>query len=375
MLSRLRPTRRPAPAAAMFALLCGTVLASVAADPSAAAAPSAAAGAGAADPAGFSVAGGPSGPLDLTPGRPVSVTFTVVDTSTGAEHIAVSLTGLRFEGDSPQFSGQPSPGLTATAAPAKVTLAPGASADIRVSLTAAASAPPGGLYAGVVFTDEVPQRPGQVSVQAAQARPLIGHVAGAVTDSGRIAGFVGSRPAAGGLRFAVPFLDTGTIDYQVRGTVTVTAGSSVVGQVVISSSLVLPGNTRTLTAIYTGAAPAGPLHAHLHLVWGVSGEHSGDAATDVAPVVPSAVTGATTPGAAALAPTIVERPAPAHHRAAVAARPGRRSGWDWLLYGLDLLVLLLAVLLLVALLRSRERRRGSGSRRDARPAGQASSGP
>lgn len=360
MFSRRGRRRLPALLLALVGAISGAVPASAAPGPAASAALL-----DQVDPSGFTVTGGPPGPVELSPGQAVAVAFTVVNTSAAPQHITVSVTGLYFKGDSPQFAGPPSPGLTATATPGVLTLAAQASQDVHVTLTAAASARPGGLYAGVVFTDVPPQKAGQVTVQAAQARPLIGHVPGPFTDTGHIDGFSGSRRAGGGLEFQVPFLDTGTIDYQVRGTVTITAGSATVGQVAIASSLVLPGNARTIDATYTGAVPAGPLDAHLHLVWGASGERSGQATTTVAPAAPSGPTASATPGSGTLAPTILTRPTPAgHHGAAVAAAAHGRPWWHWLLYLVDLL---LVALIVAGLLLARQRRQGRGRRRVRQP--------
>jgi hypothetical protein len=337
--------------------------------PTAALAVAAPAGAAVAGPAAFTVAGGPSGAVTLPPGSPTVLTFTVTDTGPDREAITVQVTGLYFDGDTAQFTGSPSPGLDATAAPARLDLAPGASQDVKVTLTAAPGARPGGLYAGVVFSNVPPSQSGRVNVVTAQGRPLIGHVPGPVADSGRITSFRQLAPPAGGsaLTLQASFLDTGNVDYEVGGTVTVLGPTGALGTVPVGTRLVLPGNPRTFPINFSPPAgavwPAGPMTAQLHLVWGVSAEHSGDAQTSVQIAPPSTAQAAPpSAGQASLPPTFVGRPlTPVPHHG-VSSRSGT-SASIWALRFLDLLMLLVALALLLIALWSRRRREDDEDRR------------
>ena len=314
-------------------------------------------------PAAFEVTGGPPGAVTLQPGVANTFAFTVSNGGSIAETITTKVTGLFFDGDTAQFTGTPSPGLTATAAPAGFTLAPGASRDVRVSLMAKPGTPAGGLYAGVVFSDVPPAQSGSVNVVTSQARPLIGHVPGAYTDTGQISGFQQITPKGSSnsaLTLQTSFLDTGNIDYEVGGEVTVLSSSGVLGTIPLGSRLVLPGNTRAFPITFTPSGPrsAGPYTAKLHLVWGRSGEHSGDASAPVSltDAVPNGSSGPPG-GQGTLPPTFIGRPLT--HHSPPSAHGGRHvSGTAWLLRIVDLvLVLLVLALVLIALWRRRERER------------------
>lgn len=313
-------------------------------------------------PAGFEVTGGPAGPVTLQPGVADSFAFTVTNGSSTTETISARITGLSFIGDTPEFTGAPSPELIASASPASLTLAAGASQDVKVSVTAKPGAPPGGLYGGIVFSDVPPSQSGSVNVVTSQARPLIGHVPGASTDTGQISLFQQSTPkgsSSSNLTLQVSFLDTGNIDYEVGGEVTVLGSTGVLGTVPVGSRLVLPGNQRTfpITFAPSGPQPAGPYTAKLHLVWGRSAEHSGDASTPVSltGAVPS---GSTTPPSVSgtLPPTFIGRPLTHHSQSGGHASHHRVAGTTWLLRIVDLLLILLELaLLIIALRRRRER--------------------
>jgi len=266
---------------------------------------------GAAPAASFTLAGGPTRALVLRPGQATATVFTVINPTSSAEAISVAVTGLFFDGDTPQFSGAPSPGLTVTATPDEFQLAPGANHDVTLSLTAAAGARPGGLYAGVVFRDLPPATPGRTTIVAAQARPLIGHVPGPTTDSGRITGFAPlhrSQPA-GPATFVVSFLDTGTIDYFVGGRLTVSSGGSILGTTTVPAQLVLPGNQRSMPVTFAHLA-AGTYTGAVHLIWGTQAEHSGDASTVVSVVPPGANPAAGASANGSPAPTVLTRSRP-----------------------------------------------------------------
>jgi len=311
----------------------------------------------------FTVSGGPAGPVPLQPGVVTGLTFTVTDTGSGAETIDAQATGLFFKGDTPQFTGHPSPGLAVTVSPQSLSLAAGASQDVRVTMSASPGSRPGGLYAGVVFSNVPPSQAGEVNVVTAQARPLFGHVPGPTDDSGRIISFQQQPSTGSSLVLQASFLDTGNIDYELTGSMTVLASTGDIATVTLPARLVLPGNTRTFPIDVTpptgSTIPRGPYSATLHLLWGVSAEHSGDAR---APLLWTIHTpdGVGPPGASTtLAPTFIGRPlTPVPHHPAT-HNPGRHRGvtWTtWLLRFLDLLLLLLLILLLIALW-SRERER------------------
>lgn len=303
----------------------------------------------------FTVAGGPAGAITLSPGESTTVTFTVLNTSSAAENITTQATGLFFDGDVPEFTGPPSPGLNIAAAPASVDLAPSASEDVRVALIVAPTGRPGGLYGGIVFKVVPPPEQGQVTVVAAQARPLIAHVPGPTSDSGMIEGFapVGSAPTTlGPVTFQASFLDTGDIDYEVSGTVVLLSGSSTVATVPVTSRLVLPGNVRSFPVTFSGHVPAGPLLADIHLVWGVRAEHSGDARSnvDVGTVTPGV---GPAPGSSptTVSPSFISRPTQAASGPVDALHPARsRGGWfPWFLKSSALLLLVLVVMMLLSL--------------------------
>ena len=302
----------------------------------------------------FSVAGGPAGPITLSPGTRSEQSYTVTDTATTAERISVAATGLFFEGDAPQFAGSPSAGLSVVPSPASVELAPGASTAIQVQLTVAANARPGGLYAGLIFRQVPPPEAGRVTVIAAQARPLIGHVPGPTTDSGIISGFAPPSPPpspSGPVTFHASFLDTGTIDYQLSGAATLRSGTHIVATVAVAKRRVLPGNTRAFPVSFAGPVPTGPLVADLNLVWGTRAEHSGQVRSEV--TLNPLTTGSAPPpgvGGRAPAPTFANGP---HPRVAREATLTSRL-LPWIARMGAIALLLLALLMLVALWRRRQ---------------------
>ena len=309
-------------------------------------------------PAAFEVTGGPAGPVTLQPGATSVFAFTVTNTSSASEVIDAKVTGLFFDGDTPQFTGAPSPGLIASASPASLTLAAGAHQDIKVSLAAKAGSPAGGLYAGIVFSNVPPSQSGSVNVVTSQARPLIGHVPGAYTDTGQISLFQQVAPKGSTLTVQTSFLDTGNIDYQVTGEVTVLGSSGVLGTVPVGTRLVLPGNTRTFPVTFapSGPLPGGPYTAKLHLVWGQSAEHNGDASTPVS-ITAAVPNGSTSPptGQGTIPPRFIGGPLTHHPQPGAHTSHHRVSGTDWLLRVVDLLLILLALaLLIIALWRRRE---------------------
>jgi hypothetical protein len=322
--------------------------------------------------ASFTVSGGPAGAVTLQPGNPVPLTFTITDTAPASEQISVRATGLFFQGDTAQFSGAPSPNLQVTVAPATVDLAAGASQDVKVTAVAAPGAKPGGLYAGVVFSDVPPSQAGQVNVVTAQGRPLIGHVAGATDDSGRIASFTQalSGSSGSGLSLQASFVDTGNIDYQVGGTVTVIGPTGAIGTATVAPRLVLPGNPRTLPIQFVPPAgttwPSGQLTAQIHLVWGTTAEHSGDAQTPVqiASGV-AAVPSAPAPGQASRPPTFIGRPLTHVHHSPPAGH-GTVSASTWVLRFVAILLLLLVLALLLIALWYRRREDEEEARRAPR---------
>jgi hypothetical protein len=310
-------------------------------------------------PAAFEVTGGPPGAVTLQPGVTSQYTFRVTNRASAPATITTNVTGLFFDGDTPQFSGTPSPGLTATASPTRLALAAGAAQDVKVSLTAHPGVPAGGLYAGVVFSNAPPSHSGTVSVVTSQARPLIGHVPGAYTDTGRISGFEQMTPkgsSGSNLTLLASFIDTGNIDYEVTGEITLLSSSGVMGSVPVGPRLVLPGNTRTfpITFAPSGPPPGGPYTAKLHLIWGQTAERKGDASAPVS-LTNAGPTGSTNPpaGQGTLPSTFIG--APLTHHSQSSTPHHRVSGGAWILRGVDLLLLLLVLaLLLVALMRHRD---------------------
>lgn len=225
----------------------------------------------------FTVTGGPTGDVMLTPGKPSAAVYTVVNEGDAPADFRVRVTGLHFNGTAPQFSGDPSPGLTVTASPQQLTLAPRTDGRVEVTMQVPDGAPAGGRYAGLIFEEVPPASQGASTVVAAQARPLIGRVPGDTTDTGRIESFLAQRVAVDNPSFTLRFVDTGTIHYPLDGTVTLRNGSNVVGTVNVPQQLVIPGESRTLEIVYAGTVPLGKLDADLALRWGTSAEHSGEA--------------------------------------------------------------------------------------------------
>lgn len=309
---------------------------------------------------GFTVAGGPSQAVTLQPGTSTQVVYTVTNTSASTEHVTATGTGLFFQGDVPQFTGEPSAGLQITPSPADLDLGPSTSADIRVTLTVAPNERPGGLYAGIVFKDVPPPVQGRVTVVAAQARPLIGHIPGPTSDIGVVAGFaaLGSPSTSGPVTFQASFLDTGDIDYEVSGTVALRSGSRLLATEAVSSRLVLPRNVRSFPVRFAGPLPAGPVEADMSLVWGTRQEHSGDARAEAYVGATASGPRVTPPGdGTALAPTFIKRPSEQGSGPVRAARPVRRSDGFlvWFVRVSGLLLLLLAVAMLLGLWRRRRR--------------------
>ena len=291
--------------------------------------------------AGFTVAGGPTGDLTLPPGQVVPVDFTVINSSDQPEQINVAITGLHFNGQTPEFTGSPSQGLTVTASTTSLTLAAQASQGVNLSVEAAPGSQPGGLYAGVVFKEIPPASRGSTTVEEAQARPLIGHVPGPTTDTGLIRAF--ASPAAvtkpDGVVFDLTFLDTGDIDYRLGGTMDlVTVSGAQVGMVTVPPDTVLPGNPRVIPLAFTGTAPSGQLTGQLHLTWGTAAEHSG---TAMATVLVSS-TGGTNPGGPGAGGTSARN----HQNVTIFTRRGSHPV-SWLFKGLALLLLLIIIALLI----------------------------
>ena len=305
---------------------------------------------------GFSVAGGPAGPLSLQPGVVVGTQFSVIDTATVPEHITVTVTGVHFDGqDAPQYSGQPSPGLSVTARPTDLLLAPGASHDVVVNLVAAPGTRPGALTAGIVFRQVVAESANATTVVPAQARVLIGHLPGPVSDDGRIDAFRPDQPQEPPDRatFRLVFTDTGTIDYRLGGTVTLTRGGKVLGAGAVPPAHVLPGDTQSVPITYSQSLAPGPLDAAVTLQWGTDLEHTGTAHAAVI------ITGSA-PGVAP-APN---GPGPSGQRVFAVTRPSTWGVGAWLVFGLALLLLLLLLAELLRRLRerARERRRRAETR-------------
>ncbi|HUZ43643.1 MAG TPA: hypothetical protein VMU63_04510 [Acidimicrobiales bacterium] len=290
--------------------------------------------------AGFTVAGGPTGDLTLPPGQVVPVDFTVINSSSQPEQLNIAITGLHFNGQTPEFTGSPSPGLTVTASTTTLTLAAQASQGVNLSVEAVPGSKPGGLYAGVVFKEIPPASHGSTTVEEAQARPLIGHVPGPTTDTGQIQAFASPAAVAkpDGVVFNLTFLDTGDIDYRLGGTVDlVTVTGSQVGTVAVPPDTVLPGNPRVIPLAFTGTAPSGQLTGQLHLAWGTSEEHTGTAMATV--LVSSTGVG---PGGSGAGST----PSGNHQNVTVFTRHGSHPV-SWLFKGLALLLLLIIIALLI----------------------------
>ncbi|MHB1924475.1 MAG: hypothetical protein ACYCSJ_07285, partial [Acidimicrobiales bacterium] len=290
--------------------------------------------------AGFTVAGGPTGDLSLPPGQVVPVDFTVINSTNQPEQINVAITGLHFNGQTPEFNGSPSPGLTVTANTTSLTLAAQASQSVNLSVEAAPGSKPGGLYAGVVFKEIPPASQSSTTVEEAQARPLIGHVPGPTTDTGQIQAFAAPSAVAkpNGVVFDLTFLDTGDIDYRLGGTVDlVTVSGTQVGTVAVPPDTVLPGNPRVIPLAFNGTAPSGQLTGQLHLTWGTSEEHTGTAMATV--LVSGTVGSSVGPGAGGA-------PSANHQNVTIFSRHGGHPV-SWLFKGLALLLLLIIIALLI----------------------------
>ncbi|HVA43702.1 MAG TPA: hypothetical protein VNF50_09470 [Acidimicrobiales bacterium] len=290
--------------------------------------------------AGFTVAGGPTGDLTLPTGQVVAVDFTVINSSDRPEQINVAITGLHFNGQTPEFTGSPSPGLTVTASTTSLTLAAQASQGVNLSVEAAAGSKPGGLYAGVVFKEIPPASQGSTTVEEAQARPLIGHVPGPTSDTGQIRAFASPVAVAkpNQVVFDLTFLDTGDIDYRLGGTMgLVTVSGAPVGTMAVPADTVLPGNPRVIPLAYTGTAPVGQLTGQLHLTWGTTAEHSGTAMATV--LVSDTGTSSGGPGGGG-------GPNGNHQNVTIFTRHGSHPV-SWLFKGLALLLLLIIIALLI----------------------------
>lgn len=291
--------------------------------------------------AGFTVAGGPTGDLTLPPGSVVPVDFTVINSSQQPEQIDVTITGLHFDGQTPEFTGSPSPGLDVTAQPTTMTIAGGASQSVNLSVEAAPGSHAGGLYGGVVFKEIPPRAKGQATIEEAQARPLIGHVPGPTSDTGKIQAFASpvATTTPGGVAFDLTFLDTGDIDYLLGGTMALMSGGRQVGTVTVPSDTVLPGNPREIPLAYTGKAPLGQITGVLHLTWGTSEEHSGSAQATVV-VSTSGKNGSHGPGSGSRGP---------NHTITILSKKGGHSATasSWVFRGLALLLLLIILALLI----------------------------
>jgi hypothetical protein len=294
-------------------------------------------------PVGFTVGGGPTGAVIVTPGHTTSTTFEVRNDSEQTEHLAVEVTGLHFAGESPQFTGRPSPGLTVTAHPSDLVLAPRSSATVEVALAAAPEVHPGGLYAGVIFTD-VPGTTGQAVIVPAQARALIGHVPGPSDDSGHIVslGVRGGTRAGGPLPVLLTFLDTGTVDYQLHVFMRLDGPDGASATADAPPSLVLPGNERAIAVTFPDRHPVGHYTVTADATWGIAGDHHGSMTATVDLDANGAVR---IVGAAAS--TIQQR---------FIARP-KRPRWEKGVKACSLLLLFLVIGLLVETCREERRRR------------------
>jgi hypothetical protein len=226
----------------------------------------------------FTVGGGPTRALDIAPGQSTSTSFDVLNGASTTTQFQVDLTGLRFEGQTAQFNGRPSPGLATSVDAPRFSLAPGASRSVRVDLRAAADAKPGGLYAGVVFKVVPDPSAGDAAkIVAAQARPLVVHVPGPVDDDGRLVRLLpapGTKPG-GDVTFLLTFLDTGTIDYQVGVTMDLRRPDGRTESAVSAPSLVLPGNERAIPVTFTGPHPEGTYEITARATYGQQGQRNG----------------------------------------------------------------------------------------------------
>ena len=297
---------------------------------------------------GFTVAGGPTSDLNLAPGQPVGAQYSVINSSDRPEQIQVQITGLHFQGDTPEFTGSPSPGLSVSAHPTAITLSAGASQSVNLTAEALPGSRPGGLYAGVVFKEVPPPSSGSTTIVEAQARPLIGHVPGPTTDTGRIVSFASpaATAAPGRVVFNLGFLDTGDIDYQLGGSmVLVTSSGAVLGTVAVPAATVLPGNQRVVPLRFSGPVPAGQVTGQLRLTWGTTAEHGGTAMATV--IVSGPGSGPAHPGGSA-------GPGADHQNITVLTRH-RGHATNWIFEGLALLLLLILIALLIK--RYLERRR------------------
>lgn len=289
---------------------------------------------------GFTVAGGPTAALNLPPGQPATAQYTVINSSEAPEQIQVQITGLHFQGETPEFTGSPSPGLSISARPTSITLAAGASQSVNLTAQALPGSHPGGLYAGIVFKELPPPSSGSTTIVEAQARPLIGHVPGPTTDTGRIVSFgsPSATAALGRVVFDLTFLDTGDIDYRLGGSMSLlTSSGAVLGTVAVPPATVLPGNQRLVPLPYSGPVPAGQVTGQLQLTWGSTAEHRG---TAMATVIVSG------PGPEGAHQPVGAGPGPGHQNITVLASP-KRHATNWIFEGLALLLLLILIALLI----------------------------
>ena len=293
----------------------------------------------------------------------------MTNSSSTSQRIEIRATGLYFSGDTPEFTGSPSPGLSMSVTPSVLLLAPGAGQPVHVSVATAATARPGGLYGGVVFSDVPPAQAGAVNVVTAQARPVIGHVRGPTSDTGTIKAFVQLPPDSGPVvKLQAAFVDTGNIDYEISGSVTVLGSSGVLGTAQITPRLVLPGEARTfpidISPSAAGSVPDGDYTATLHLIWGTAGEHSGQANTAVRFSYAPAGLGSGPVSPTTRPPTFIGRPLTHVPHTTGAATHKRVSAWTWFVRVVDLLLLLLALILLALAMwtweKERRRRRDEG---------------
>jgi len=312
---------------------------------------------------GFTVAGGPTADLNLPPGQPVGAQYTVINSSGAPEQIQVQITGLHFQGNTPEFTGAPSPGLSISARPTSFTLAAGASQSVNLTVQALFGSHPGGLYAGIVFKELPPPSSGRTTIVEAQARPLIGHVPGATNDTGQIVSFASPSAAAapGRVVFNLTFLDTGDIDYRLGGSMSlVTSAGAVLGRAAVPPATVLPGNQRVVPLSYSGPVPQGQVTGQLHLTWGTTAEHHGTAMATV--IVSGSGAGSATPPAGTGSN-------PGGHQNITVLRAPKSHATNWIFEGLALLLLLILIALLIK--RYLDRRRTARRLREeaAAPAG------
>lgn len=235
-------------------------------------------------PVSISVSGGP-GEVRLAPGGHGQTSFVVRNPAAYAQSIEIETTGLRVEGGSYQFDGQPPPGVTVEVVPTQFSLPGGASQDVAVVVRAARTARPGGAYAGILVRGVPDAPPGAGPVVGEIGVPLFALVEGegAHDDSGRIVSLAvrGRAVEARPLRFRLTFENSGEVHYPVRGRLVLRRGGRTVGAIALDERLVLPGTTRTLEAVSADGFPAGRLSAHAEVTWGAAGQHRGTAEVPV----------------------------------------------------------------------------------------------